>query len=72
MGKVKVSPLMKWFFDRYTTSQITKLSAIGRAGIIPSKPNFYINFKRTKKERQNDRLDGMYSDRTGEIILQSK
>jgi group II intron reverse transcriptase/maturase len=31
-----------------------------------------INFKRTKRKRQNDRLDELYSDRTGEIILQSK
>ena len=31
-----------------------------------------INFKRTKRKRQNDRLDDMHSDRTGEIILQCK
>jgi len=31
-----------------------------------------INFKRTAKKRQNDRLDDMYSDRTGKAILQSE
>ena len=31
-----------------------------------------INFQRTKKKRQNDRLDNMYNDRTEKAILHSK
>jgi group II intron reverse transcriptase/maturase len=31
-----------------------------------------IHFQRTKKKRQNDRLDDMYNDATGEIIMQRK
>jgi hypothetical protein len=37
-----------------------------------TKTGRYINFNRTKRKRMNDRLDDTYSDRTGEIILQSK
>lgn len=31
-----------------------------------------IHFKRTKKKRQNDRLDDMYNEWTGEIVMQRK
>jgi group II intron reverse transcriptase/maturase len=52
----------KWEKSTVKNHEETPFTKIGRD----------INFKRTKRKRQNDRLDDMYRDRTGEIILQSK